>query len=50
MFEKIDCVVGTFSVSILLKSVADGFVWICTGCMVHLILGIGMLYGQNLIV
>ena len=31
VFEKIDCVVGTFSVSILLKGVANGFVWICTG-------------------
>ena len=31
MFEKIDCVVGSFSISVLLKGVADGFVWICTG-------------------
>ena len=31
VFEKIDCVMGSFSVSVLLKGVADGFVWICTG-------------------
>ncbi|KAK9997825.1 hypothetical protein SO802_017428 [Lithocarpus litseifolius] len=31
VYEKIDCVVGSFSVSVLLKGVADGFVWICTG-------------------
>ena len=31
VYEKIDCVVGSFSVSILLKGVVDGFVWICTG-------------------
>ena len=30
VYEKIDCVVGSFSVSVLLKGVADGFVWICT--------------------
>ena len=29
VYEKIDCVVGSFSVSVLLKGVADGFVWIC---------------------
>ena len=28
VFEKIDCVVGSFSISVLLKGVADGFVWI----------------------
>ena len=31
MYEKIDCVVGSFFVSVLLKGVADGFVWICMG-------------------
>ena len=31
VYEKIDCVVGSFFVSVLLKGVADGFVWICTG-------------------
>ena len=31
VYEKIDCVVGNFSVSVLLKGVVDGFVWICTG-------------------
>ena len=31
VYEKIDCVVGSFFVSILLKGVADGIVWICTG-------------------
>ena len=30
VYEKIDCVVGSFSVSVLLKGVADCFVWICT--------------------
>lgn len=27
-FEKVDCVVGTFSVSILLKGVTNGFEWV----------------------
>ena len=31
VYEKIDCVVVSFSVSVLLKGVADGFVWICRG-------------------
>ena len=31
MFEKVDCVVGTFSVFILLKGVTDGFEWVCSG-------------------
>ena len=31
VYEKIDCVVGSFSVSVLLKGVVDVFVWICTG-------------------
>ena len=31
VLEKIDCVVVTFSVSNMLKGVADGFVWNCTG-------------------
>lgn len=31
MNEKIDCMVGSFSILVLLKGVADGFVWICTG-------------------
>ena len=31
VYEKIDCVVGSFSASVLLKGVADGFVWICMG-------------------
>ncbi|KAL4632810.1 hypothetical protein ACB092_04G077700 [Castanea dentata] len=30
-YQKMDCLVGCFSVSILLKGVADGFAWICTG-------------------
>lgn len=30
MFEKVDCVVGTFSVSILLKGVTDEFEWVCS--------------------
>lgn len=30
MFEKVDCVVGRFSVSILLKGVVDGFEWVCS--------------------
>ena len=29
--EKIDCVIGSFSISVLLKGVANGFVWIYTG-------------------
>ena len=31
--EKGDCVVGGFSFSILLKGVANGFEWICSGCV-----------------
>ena len=31
VFEKIDLVVGSFSVSVLLKGVSDGFEWICSG-------------------
>ena len=31
VYKKIDCMVGSFFVSILLKGVADGFVWICMG-------------------
>ena len=31
MYKKIDCMVGCFSVSVLLKGVVDGFAWICTG-------------------
>ena len=31
VFEKVDCVVGRFSVSILLKGVIDGFEWDCSG-------------------
>ena len=31
VYEKIDCVVGCFSISIVLKGVVDGSVWICTG-------------------
>lgn len=30
MFEKVDCVVGRFSVSMLLKGVTDGFEWVCS--------------------
>ena len=31
VYEEIDCVVGCFLVSIVLKGVVDGFVCICTG-------------------
>ena len=31
VFEKVDCVVGLFSVNVLLKGVADDFVWACLG-------------------
>ena len=31
--EKVDCIVGRFSFSILLKGVANGFEWICSGCV-----------------
>ena len=31
VFEKIDLVVGSFSVLVLLKGVSDGFEWICSG-------------------
>ena len=31
MYEKIDCVVGSFFVFVLLKGVVDGFVWLCMG-------------------
>ena len=31
MVEKIDVLVGQFSVSVLLRGVLDGFEWVCTG-------------------
>ena len=31
IFEKVDCVVGLLSVNVLLKGVADDFVWVCSG-------------------
>ena len=31
VFERVDSVVGSFSISILLKGVSDGFEWICSG-------------------
>ena len=31
MFEKVDVIVGKFSVNVLMKGVVDGFVWTCTG-------------------
>ena len=31
VYKKIDCLVGCFSVFVLLKGVEDGFAWICTG-------------------
>ena len=33
IFEKFDFVVGSFSFSVLLKGVSDGFELICSGCM-----------------
>ena len=30
VFESVDLVVGSFSISILLKGVSDGFEWICS--------------------
>jgi len=39
-------VVGRFSIS----RVANRFVWICMGCMVRLLMVLGMLCGQNLVV
>ena len=41
VFEKIDLVVGSFSVSVLLKGVADGFEWICSGCTDRLTKALG---------
>ena len=29
--EKVDCVVGLFSINVLLKGVVDDFVWACSG-------------------
>ena len=31
IFEKMDVMVGQFSVNVLLRGVVDGFVWACTG-------------------
>ena len=31
VFEKMDVMVGQFSVNVLLRGVVDGFVWACTG-------------------
>ena len=50
VYEKIDFVVGCFSVSVPLKGVVDRFVWLCTRCIVRLLLASGMHCGQNLIV
>ena len=30
VFEKVDSMVGSFSVLVLLKGVSDGFEWICS--------------------
>ena len=30
MFEKVDCVVGRFSIFVLLKGVTNGFEWVCS--------------------
>ena len=31
VFEKVDCVVGRFSINVLFKGVVDDFVWACLG-------------------
>ena len=31
VFEKVDCAIGLFSINVLLKGVADDFVWACSG-------------------
>ena len=47
VFEKVDIVVGQFSVSVLLKGVADGFLWTCMGFMALMMIDNGHLYGQS---
>ena len=49
VFEKVDCVVGLFSVNVLLKEVVDDFVWDCLGeCMGLMMIVSGVLYGRSL--
>ena len=31
VYEKVDCVIGLFSVNVLVKGVVDDFVWTCLG-------------------
>ena len=31
VFERVDSMVGSFSISVVLKGVSDGFEWICSG-------------------
>ena len=30
VYEKVDCVIGLFSVNVLLKGIVDDFVWACS--------------------
>ena len=50
VYTKMDVLVRCFSVSILFMGVVDSFDWICTGCMVRILMVLGMLCGLNLIV
>ena len=45
-----DVLVGCFSVSILFKGVVDGLIGYVQGCMVRMLMVLGIVCGLNLIV
>ena len=47
VFEKIDCDVGLYFVNVLLKGVADDFVWLVQECMGLMKIVSGVLCGKN---
>ena len=47
VFEKVDCAIGLFSVNVLLKGVADDFVWACSGVYGLMRIVSGVLCGKN---
>ena len=47
VFEKMDVMVGQFSVNVLLRGVVDGFVWACIGVYGPNDDGQGLLCGRS---
>ena len=47
VFEKLDVIVGLFSVSVLLRGVVDDFVGLVQVCMVLMTMVSGILYGRS---